>query len=237
MPDKTHDIEWTDDGQPRSLAFGDQFFSREDGRAETAHVFLAGNGLPARWRNTANFQVAELGFGTGLNFLETWAQWIATRDTEQHLSFTSFEAFPMAAHDMARALARWPALVPLAKLLAQKCQVDKPGLPVALDNQTTLTVVGGDALESVSAWVGTANAWYLDGFSPARNPDMWSATLMQAVFDHTTTGGSFATYAAAGWVRRNLLSAGFIVERSRGFGAKREMLHGHRLKLTPHGAD
>jgi tRNA U34 5-methylaminomethyl-2-thiouridine-forming methyltransferase MnmC len=226
MPDTAHKLEWDETGQPRSIDFGDQFYSREDGRAECAHVFIAGNGLPDRWQRLERFHIAELGFGTGLNFVETWRQWIATRTPGQHLRFTSFEAYPMAADDMARSLARWPELSGLAEKFIASWRQAGPDSVLEPDSQTSLKVESGQALERVSSWAESADAWYLDGFSPARNPDMWSAELMQAVYDHTVPHGSFATYAAAGWVRRNLAAAGFTVERKAGFGSKREMLAG-----------
>jgi tRNA U34 5-methylaminomethyl-2-thiouridine-forming methyltransferase MnmC len=228
MPDTVHDLDWDDTGQPRSQQFGDQFYSREDGRAECAHVFIAGNGLPARWHGVERFHIAELGFGTGLNLIETWRQWIAVREPGQQLKFTSFEAYPMAADDMARALERWPELEGLADQFIAKWRQSRPDQAIELDPQTTLKVEPGQALERVSYWGESANAWYLDGFSPARNPDMWSAELMQAVYNRTAPGGTFATYAAAGWVRRNLAAAGFTIERKPGFGSKREMLAGIR---------
>ena len=223
-----HQLEWDETGQPRSIVFGDQFYSREDGRTECAHVFIGGNGLPGRWHDRERFHIAELGFGTGLNFVETWRQWIATRTPGQHLTFTSFEAFPMAADDMARALERWPELAGLATKFIEGWRRAGPDNLFEPDSQTSLKVESGQALERVSSWNESADAWYLDGFSPARNPDMWSGELMQAVYDHTAPGGTFATYAAAGWVRRNLAAAGFTVERKPGFGSKREMLAGTR---------
>jgi tRNA U34 5-methylaminomethyl-2-thiouridine-forming methyltransferase MnmC len=228
MPDTVHDLDWDDTGQPRSRQFGDQFYSREDGRAECAHVFIVGNGLPGKWQGREQFHIAELGFGTGLNFVETWRQWIATREAGQHLTFSSFEAYPMAADDMARALQRWPELDALADQFIAAWRQTGPDQAIELDSQTSLKVESGQALDRVSSWGESANAWYLDGFSPARNPDMWSAELMQAVYDHTARGGTFATYAAAGWVRRNLAAAGFTIERKPGFGSKREMLAGTR---------
>lgn len=221
-----HKLDWDETGQPRSQHFGDQFYSREDGRAECAHVFIAGNGLPGRWQGMDRFHIAELGFGTGLNFVETWRQWTATREPGQHLAFTSFEAYPMAVDDMARALERWPELGELASEFITRWRQAGPDTLIDLDSQTSLKVESGQALEQVSCWNESADAWYLDGFSPARNPDMWSAELMQAVYGHTAPRGTFATYAAAGWVRRNLAAAGFAIERKPGFGSKREMLAG-----------
>ena len=228
MPDTVHDLDWDDTGQPHSRQFGDQFYSREDGRAECVHVFITGNGLPGRWQDVGRFHIAELGFGTGLNFIETWRQWIATRTPGQQLFFTSFEAYPLAADDMARALEQWPELETFKADFISKWRQGGPDTTIEIDSQTSLKVESGQALERVSSWDESADAWYLDGFSPARNPDMWSAELMQAVHDHTTPGGTFATYAAAGWVRRNLAAAGFSIERKAGFGSKREMLAGVR---------
>jgi tRNA U34 5-methylaminomethyl-2-thiouridine-forming methyltransferase MnmC len=129
-------------------------------------------------------------------------------------------------HDMARSLARWPELSGLAQKFFAAWRQAGPNTLFEPDSQTSLKVESGQALELVSSWDESADAWYLDGFSPARNPDMWSAELMQAVYDHTVPHGSFSTYAAAGWVRRNLAAAGFTVERKAGFGSKREMLAG-----------
>jgi tRNA U34 5-methylaminomethyl-2-thiouridine-forming methyltransferase MnmC len=228
MPDTPHQVDWDETGQPRSVQFGDQFYSREDGRAECAYVFIAGNGLPRRWLGASHFHIAELGFGTGLNCVETWRHWIATRQPGQHLYFTSFEAWPMAADDMARALSRWPDIAVLSENFITRWRQCGPEARIELDSQTTLKVESGQAFANVASWNESADAWFLDGFSPARNPDMWSPDLMQAVFDHTSPGGTFATYAAAGWVRRNLAAAGFSVERKSGFGSKREMLTGVR---------
>jgi len=229
MPPTKHILSWDTGSVPRSLLFDDTFFSCADGRAETAYVFVDGNRLSHRWRGPDQFAIAELGFGTGLNFLETWRRWIGERSPSQQLLFTSFEAYPIAADDMERALAPWQTLKPLRDDLLQRWQ-QLPSSPVRwkMDEQTMLEVVHGKAEQAVANWNGLANAWYLDGFSPARNPDMWSRALMQQVFDHTATGGSFATYTAAGRVRRNLQAAGFSVSKRKGFAGKREMMLGRK---------
>lgn len=227
MQKSKHDVNWDDDGVPVSRLFGDAFHSRGDGQAETAHVFLDGNGLPQRWSGDADFSIAELGFGTGLNFLETWRQWIATRSPGQRLVFTSFEAYPVSANDMRKALARWDALHDLAPMLVSRWDsANSPPAAWHMDGQTELRVIGGEAEDTVRQWSGLADAWYLDGFSPAKNQAMWSLDLMQHVFNHTMPHGTFATYTAAGWVRRNLLAAGFSVSKCKGFSGKREMLQG-----------
>ncbi|WP_421849188.1 tRNA (5-methylaminomethyl-2-thiouridine)(34)-methyltransferase MnmD [Oricola sp.] len=220
-------VSWLDGDMPFSDSFGDHFYSRRDGRAECGHVFLAGNGLPERWEAANRFTVGELGFGTGLNFLETWRLWRETRTNDGTLEFVSFEAFPMKADFIRRAIGSWPELGGLLDLLLQRWS-ELAVKPAAwrLDEQTSLRVVVGDALSGLGNWDGMADAWYLDGFAPARNPDMWSAELMRAVARHTRPGGTFASYTAAGWVRRNLDAAGFDVEKAPGHGGKREMIRG-----------
>lgn len=222
-------LEWREGDMPYSTRFGDHFYARSDGRAECAHVFIAGNGLPDRWRGRDAFTIAELGFGAGLNFLETWCQWREHRHPSARLRFVSFEAFPMLAEEMRRALGPWPQLEKLADALTRVWPADPPDtFAQDFDDGVRLEVHVGHALDRVSGWRGTADAWYLDGFAPARNPEMWSPELMQAVFAHTVAGGGFATYSAAGWVRRNLAAAGFEVRKQAGFAGKRDMSVGVR---------
>lgn len=227
-----HPVTWDENGQPVSALFDDPFFSRTDGPGETRHVFLEGNGLPERWITRPYFSIAELGFGTGLNLLETWAAWRATRPFAGQLSYTTFEGFPLTLDQLGKAMAHWPHLAELADRLLSVLPSEWPPRgeerPIRIDRQTQITVVIGDARETVATWPGRADAWYLDGFSPAKNPDMWDAALLQTVHGKTTPGGSFATYAAAGFVRRNLQAAGFRTETVQGFGTKREMLRGRR---------
>lgn len=208
------------DGVPVSPRFDDPYFSLENGLEETRHVFLRGNGLPDRFRD--GFHIAELGFGTGLNFLGTLALWRESA-AKGRLYFTSFEAFPMPMADLRTALHAFPALDTrvLTGAEAFPAQINGPDF--------TLNVIFGDANETLPAWQGAADAWFLDGFSPAKNPELWSPALMQAVHDHTRPGGSFATYTAAGAVRRALSEAGFTVTRIPGYGRKRHMTMGERL--------
>lgn len=223
-------IVWHEGDMPFSTRFGDHFYSRENGLAETRHVFIAGNRLLERWQEQNHFAIAELGFGTGLNMLTTWQAWKAQRRSGQDLIFTSFEKFPLDSETLARALANWPELADEVAALVAVWPQPKPleDLVVDLDDGVRLQLLIGDAAERLNAWDGPADAWYLDGFAPARNPDMWSADLLGAVFEKTKPGGTFATYAAAGFVRRNLQGAGFTVDRLPGHGMKREMLAGTR---------
>ena len=137
------------------------------------------------------------------------------------LTFTSFEAFPIAHDAMAEALAQFPELAPFAARFLADWQMDQGRTKFA--NGPILNVILGDARKSVPAWEGMADAWYLDGFSPAKNPELWEPDLIRAVAKHTTPCGTAATYSAAGHVRRSLADAGFIVERAPGFGRKRHM--------------
>lgn len=224
---KRDTISWLDGDMPFSETFGDHYYSRQDGQAECRHVFMAGNRLPERWSESANFTVGELGFGTGLNFLETWQVWRARRGAGQLLHFVSFEAYPMEEAAIRRALSPWSDLSSLAERLLERWS-SLSGAPQGwdLDDQTRLTIIVGDALDGVANWNGKANAWYLDGFAPSRNPGMWSSDLMHAVAGKTADGGTFASYTAAGWVRRNLEAAGFTVEKRPGHVGKREMICG-----------
>lgn len=218
-------LEWRDGGIPVSTRFDDPYFSLADGLAETRHVFLAGNGLPDRLAD--GFHVAELGFGTGLNLLALLIAWTASgkRGT---LRYTSFEAYPLPATDIARALKHFPeAHAVSGPFLAQWDDASGPVRHLHLAGIEAQIIIG-DARTTLPAWTGCADAWFLDGFSPAKNPELWSPELMAAVAVHTATGGSFATYTAAGHVRRALAEAGFAVQRQAGHGRKRHMTTGQK---------
>ncbi|MFQ3184538.1 MAG: tRNA U34 5-methylaminomethyl-2-thiouridine-forming methyltransferase MnmC [Octadecabacter sp.] len=220
MTDQQANVEWRDGIVPVSVQFDDPYYSLDDGVAETQHVFLYGNNLPTRFCD--GFHVAELGFGTGLNFLVTLAAWRAA-DVTGKLHFTSFEAFPMQMAEMRHALQAFPDL-PIDVFSTDK---DLSVLSPTLDGPDfKLTVVFGDARNTLADWNCQANAWYLDGFSPAKNPELWEEALLTQVAAHTISGGTFATYTAAGFVRRGLASAGFTVSRVQGFGRKRHMTRG-----------
>lgn len=220
-PDQTA-LTWRDGTIPVSIRFDDPYFSLAGGLDETRHVFLSGNGLPDRLKD--GFHIAELGFGTGLNMLATSIAWAAT-GRPGTLRYTSFEAFPLDGAEIARALTAFPEAETVAgPFLDQWAQgmtrLSLPGMEVE--------VILGDARDALPGWAGRAEAWYLDGFSPAKNPELWSQALMAEVAAHTVPGGSFATYTAAGHVRRALAEAGFSVERRPGFGRKRHMTAGRK---------
>lgn len=212
-------LDWREGVIPVSRRFDDPYFSMANGLAETRHVFLEGNGLPGRLRD--GFHIAELGFGTGLNLLAVrlaLSAGVAVR-------YTSFEAFPLPAGDIARALQAFPEAEAVAgpfltAWAAGQRHFDLGGIAVE--------VIIGDAREQLATWDGRADAWFLDGFSPAKNPELWGEELLAQVAAHTVPGGTFATYTAAGHVRRSLAAAGFAVSRLPGFGTKRHMSAGVR---------
>lgn len=213
-------LSWTESGVPVSTRFDDPYFSLENGLAETGHVFLAGNDLPARFR--PGFHIAELGFGTGLNALAAWKAWDEA-GCDGPLRFTSFEAFPLRPDDLAESLAKWPILAERSAALVTAWASGSRRIAL---KRLDLEVIEGDANATLPRWDGKADAWFLDGFSPARNPELWNTALMSEVARHTAPGGSFATYTASGGVRRALAAAGFAVERVPGHGRKRHMTRG-----------
>jgi len=214
---QTAELTWRDGALPINTRFDDPYFSLNDGLAETRHVFLSGNHLPARF--TDGFHIAELGFGTGLNMFTTLLEWRAA-GMKTPLHFTSFEAFPMLAADMDKALRAFPEVHEIAAPFLAEWANGKRHIQTG---DLTADIIIGDARETLPAWAGKADAWFLDGFSPAKNPELWGDDLLQEVANHTATNGTLATYTAAGFVRRNLASAGFIVTRTTGFGRKRHM--------------
>jgi tRNA U34 5-methylaminomethyl-2-thiouridine-forming methyltransferase MnmC len=204
-------------GAPVSRRFRDPYFAAEDGVGERRHVFLAGSGLPARFR--PGFRIAELGFGTGLTCLVALEAWRASGQAGRR-RYTSFEAFPLSAEAMARALAAWPALAALAEPLIRAWAAGARSLALA---DLELEVIEGDASAALRRWTGVADAWFLDGFAPSRNPEMWEPALLRAAAERMVPGGALATYGAAGSVRRALAAAGCAAERLPGFGGKRQM--------------
>jgi len=238
-PIQTAALTWNEQGTPVSQQFDDVYFSNQDGLEETRYVFLGGNRLPQRFAQHPRplFVVAETGFGTGLNFLTLWQAFDAFRAQSpqarlQRLHFVSFEKFPLQLADLAAAHARWPELAPFAEALRANWPLPLPGCHrLLLDGgRVTLDLWFGDVNALLPTLDHSMNqqidAWFLDGFAPAKNPDMWSPALFSAMARLARPQGSFATFTAAGFVRRDLQQAGFTVEKCKGFGQKREMLTG-----------
>lgn len=219
-------LDWTDDGQPRSRLFGDVYFSAEDGLAETRAVFLEGCGLPDAWAGRRRFVVGELGFGTGLNIAALLDLWRRTRPPGGQLHIFTVEGFPIGADEAARALGRWPELAEIVQALVARWPGRARGLH-RIELPTLAAIVDifvGDVSEALSGWTGRADVWFLDGFSPALNPQMWSDEVLGLVGARSAPGAHAATFTVAGQVRRGLAAAGFTVEKRPGFGRKRERL-------------
>ena len=224
-PQSPH-IAWTDEGAPRSVLFDDVYFSKIDGLAETRAVFLQGCGLPDAWAGRRAFTVGELGFGTGLNILALLDLWRRAREPGARLNIFSIEAHPLTAEEAARALAAWPEIADLADRLTRQWprratgfhRLDLPELGATLD----LAIM--DAETALKEWTGQADAWFLDGFAPSRNPGMWSEAVLAGVAARSAPGARAATFTVAGVVRRGLASHGLAVEKRPGFGRKNERL-------------
>jgi len=226
-------IDW-DQSHPSSREFGDVYYDRSSGLAESQYVFLEQNHLSERFAQLAkedrsHFTIAETGFGTGLNFLLTWSLWRQySQSSSAVLHFISMERWPLSREDLATSLSSWPEL---QELSAQLLEVYPPALQgfhrLVLDQgRVRLTLLLGDATEQLEKAVFQADAWFLDGFAPAKNPELWTPRLFDLIQQRSAAGTTFATFTAAGVIRRSLQERGFTVEKVPGFGRKREMLRG-----------
>ena len=242
-------MEWKEGKLPISPLFGDSYYSAPDndldGRDECKAVFLVGNNLPQRWQQQKHFHIAELGFGTGLNFLQTVQSWRETAPKGAVMTYSAFEQYPLSSSQIKTALSPWPDLQELANKLfllspdkLEKLYKDGWSQIICTfpaqqpeENQTVILEMAiGDANSLLPQWNAKTkvDAWYLDGFSPAKNPQLWNPALMQAVYNATVPNGTFSTYTSAGHVRRALSEAGFEVEKVEGFGRKRHRIQGKR---------
>lgn len=213
----------------RSEEFDDIYFSPENGVAETRHVFLAGNDLPARWRGRPHFTIAETGFGTGLNFLCAWDMFEKTAGAGQKLDYISFEKYPLPAAAIRAALSGW------RDIFGDKLERMLTAYPLRIPGFHRVRLEGGrinltlifddvnDALPQLVAPRGV-DCWFLDGFAPAKNPDMWRETLFSHMASFSAPDATAATFTVAGTVKRGLSQAGFAIEKTPGYGRKREML-------------
>ncbi|UZJ45935.1 bifunctional tRNA (5-methylaminomethyl-2-thiouridine)(34)-methyltransferase MnmD/FAD-dependent 5-carboxymethylaminomethyl-2-thiouridine(34) oxidoreductase MnmC [Marinimicrobium sp. C6131] len=245
---ETARLEWDEAGQPMSTRFGDVYFSRADGLAETRHVFLNHNRLAERFRALAQnptparrFVIGETGFGSGLNFLAAWQLWREAAPADARLHFISVDRFPLRREDLERALGLWPELRALAdELIAHYPPTVGPAFHrLHLDRgRVCLTLIFDDAQRGLAQLLNsdhpdfihagpTVDAWFLDGFAPAKNADMWTPELFATLAHLSRAGTTLATFTASGMVRRGLADAGFTPEKVPGFGRKREMLTAH----------
>ncbi len=222
-------LDWND-AAPHALAYDDIYFSRDDGLRETEHVFINSNRLPerfAQWHLSRPFVVAETGFGSGLNMLHAWACFEAHAPHTARLHLVSVEKHPFTREDLLRALSAWPTLAERSTRLIAQWPAPVSGVHrIVLAPRVTLDVHFGEATECFEQLDGQVDAWFLDGFAPAKNPAMWTQALFDAMAVVSRPGATFATFTCAGLVKRGLIQAGFHCEKIKGFGRKREMLRG-----------
>ena len=224
-------IDWDERGNPHSRAFADVYFSTESGLDETRHVFLTQNQLHERFTALpadGRLVIGETGFGTGLNFLCAWQLFEACATPGARLQFVSVEKFPLSRADLERALTLWPELKTFAdQLLAQYVAIHEGFQRLVFDGgRVTLTLLIGDALEMLPQLDGHIDAWFLDGFAPAKNPEMWTPELFAELARLAAPGSTIGTFTSTGWVRRALNAAGFKMKRVPGIGHKWEVLRG-----------
>jgi tRNA 5-methylaminomethyl-2-thiouridine biosynthesis bifunctional protein len=218
---------------PVSREYGDVYFSRHDGLAETRHVFLRHNELPRRWQGPESFVIAETGFGTGLNFLAACQTWLQSGNGVLH--YLAVEKHPLSSEDMLRAVREYAELQALIPDLVRQYPPPVRGAYRLhlYGGRVLLTLYFMDVMEWLEELELKADAWFLDGFAPARNPEMWSTKVLMRVAALTAAGGTFSTFTAAGEIRRRLQAAGFKVSKAEGYGGKREMLHGSLETESP----
>lgn len=222
-------------GTPYSAAFDDVYHSALGGPAQTRHVFLAGNELPQRWQGRERFVILETGFGTGLNFLATWQAWQDDPQRCRRLHFISFEKHPFTPTDLATCQQAWPEFAELASELQQKWPPLVPGMHrlQLAGGQVILTLVFGDAATQLRAIDASVDAFFLDGFSPPKNPELWSPHFCKGLARLTAPGATLATWSVAGHVRQALKDAEFDVEKRPGYSNKRQMLVGRFRSRRP----
>ena len=240
-------LAWDEGGIPVSTAFDDFYHSTVDGLAESRYLFLDGNDLPKRFRTTAAdsssdnpFCIGETGFGTGLNFLLTWQAWLESPEPRPALHFISAEKFPLDKAQLNRALTLWPELKSLKEALISAYPPAVPGAHRLLfgEGRIRLDLYFGDALSALRNLAQRnepqqqVDAWYLDGFTPSRNADIWQSEVLQLVGQLSRSDATFSTFTAASQVRRDLQAAGFVINKRNGFGEKRECLHGRRTIIS-----
>ena len=220
-------LDFSRPGTPAATDFDDIYFSTDGGLEETRAVFLTGCGLPDGWQDRDVFTIGELGFGSGLNFLAVWQAWkqsAASRKPGSRLHFVSIEGFPFDREALAQALSHFPELREFSTPLIESWPGPVKGLHRRHFGDVTLTLVQDDVLSALTALDMKADAWFLDGFSPAKNPAMWSEDVMREIARLSAPKARLATFTVAGFVRRGLEQVGYTVEKLPGFGRKRQRL-------------
>lgn len=218
-------IEFTDNNTPYAPLFDDIYFNKYDGLAETKHVFLAGNNLPNAWDHLETITVIETGFGTGLNFLATWSLFEQNQKPNQKLHFISVEKHPLSTSDISKSLSRWDKdLGTYTKQLIDFYPIRIPGFhKIRFGDTVELLLIFEDVHDALPKIETQADFWFLDGFSPSKNPDMWTQDLFDQMSHLSHDQTHLASFTAAGHVRRDLEKAGFNVKKAEGFNKKRDM--------------
>ncbi|MBF0594352.1 MAG: tRNA (5-methylaminomethyl-2-thiouridine)(34)-methyltransferase MnmD [Candidatus Omnitrophica bacterium] len=235
-------IMWDDCGMPHSVLFDDKYFCRESGYEEALYVACHGNRLRERFSAldslvTGTFTIIETGFGTGLDFCCAWQLWEECAPRSWSLNFVSLELYPLSAEQIARALDLWPCLSPHKEELAAVYKpVPDMGVYLLSEGRVRLTIVFDDVLRALRAISeqklapNGADAWFLDGFAPSKNPRMWSDGVFEGMARLSRPGTTLSTFTVAGFVRRGLSARGFEVQRVSGHGEKKNVLTGHFKK-------
>jgi tRNA 5-methylaminomethyl-2-thiouridine biosynthesis bifunctional protein len=222
-------INWINN-KPYSIDFNDIYFSNDDCIQETEYVFIEHNRLKERFASleSSTFTLIETGFGTGLNFLAVAAHWLALAKHSAQLHFISIEKFPLKLDDLRRAYETWPQFAEISCEFLQNYTKLKVGNNVfsMAGGRIQLALQVNDILEVLAQITQNADAWFLDGFAPAKNSEMWSSAVLEHIARLSKPNATFATFTSAGGVRRGLQKVGFEVEKNTGFGKKREMLSG-----------
>lgn len=231
MADQHAQLDWNEQGQPSSRLYDDVYFSRENGLEETRYVFLSNNDLSQRFaalQAGEQLVIGETGFGTGMNFLCAWELFDQQASAGARLHFVSVEKHPLTEPDLRRALALWPSLQPYSEQLLDAYRCLNPGFQrlVFGDGQVVLTLLIGDALAMLPQLDARIDAWFLDGFAPSKNPEMWTPELFAQLARLSAPGATLGTFTATGHVRRGLVEAGFAMKRVPGLGKKWEVMCG-----------
>jgi len=240
---ETANLDWRNENTPVSSQYDDIYYSSTDGYAESEYVFLQNNFIEERFSglNNNHFTIAETGFGTGLNFLQTWQHWIEHSKTGNKLFYISVENTPLSLNDLKKCHQNWPQfscslLDKLPGLYEQYPPPIRGTYHLELSHNVTLVLLLDDAQDGFQTLIKTqqeslpgfeaVDAWYLDGFAPSRNPEMWTQSLFNTMGQLSNSKTTFSSFTAAGIVRNGLKSAGFIVDKIKGFGKKRDMIRG-----------
>lgn len=226
-------LNFNSEGVPCSEHFQDPYFSLQDALQESQYVFLGANNVVERWSDE-NFVIAELGFGFGVNFTITSQAWIEQKSLNSHLHFISVEKFPLSKANLEQCYRQLGINSPFTEALIRQYPPCVQGTHRIEFNEynLSLTLIFGDALHELERSDFLANVWYLDGFSPNKNPDLWSLEIARQIHRLTQEDGTFSTYSAASLVNRHFSEAGFTISKRPGFGKKREMLLGQKPSRT-----